>query len=118
MSSDLKKYDSDRFTAWKHKGKNLNAMRQGRVNTTVELRKQKQESVIAKRRNLPNLDNGDNDNINLDEQNNNLGADSINGGLDLNNQAIAAQLGVEGGNGDMGGVPQVNPYEGMTPQQQ
>lgn len=102
-------YDTDRFKAWKHKGKNIAAMRQGRVNTTVELRKQKQESVIAKRRNMPNLDNGDNEDLD-----------------DIENQNLDQIFNREGQNNEdfhftgeaTGETQQVNPYEGMTPQQQ
>jgi len=106
-----RQYDTDRFKAWKHKGKNVAAMRQGRVNTTVELRKQKQESVIAKRRNMPNLGSGDGEDLDdIENQNLDLNTDF----LDANGNALN-QTPADASQGDS---QQVNPYEGLTQKQQ
>jgi len=125
--SENRTYDTQRFQAWKHRGKSQQANRAHRVNTSVQLRKEKQESVIAKRRNLPSIGDGDqNNDVDLDNNfdefgdpippnNNNQNNGAINTwGKDLNG------LNTNGlsANGDANGNQIINPYEGLTPQQQ
>lgn len=94
---DTRKYDKERFAAWKHRGKNQQTMRSHRVETSVQLRKQKQESVIAKRRNLPDIAGAGADNdLELDE----FG--------EVNEQQLM----------NNGEFVNTNPYEGMTTNQQ
>jgi len=51
------KGDSARFKHWKHKGRDAESMRRQRNDMSVEIRKQKRDDNMLKRRNVPQLDN-------------------------------------------------------------
>jgi len=50
------KGDSARFKHWKHKGRDAETMRRARNDMSVEIRKQKRDDKMLKRRNVPQLD--------------------------------------------------------------
>lgn len=50
------KQDNNRFKNWKHKGRDAETMRRARNEMSVELRKQKREDHLLKRRNVPAVD--------------------------------------------------------------
>ena len=69
-------YHSTRFRNWKNKDKNSENLRKDRSNTSIELRKNKREETLSKRRNMPAVgENGAIDNLeeeNFDDLNNNI----------------------------------------------
>jgi len=114
MSSNDKKNtesaNSERFKSWKYNSKTKESLRQNRVNTTVSLRKKKTDDVIAKRRNLPSIGNGDvSDNNDIKDSNENF--ENIDGDLENNNNNAGD---------NMGNNPPANPYDrdNMSPREQ
>jgi len=56
MGDEEAKYNSNRFRNWKNKGKDADERRRARNETIVNLRKEKKEDSLNKRRNVPDVD--------------------------------------------------------------
>lgn len=59
MGDEEAKYNSNRFRNWKNKGKDADERRRARNETMVNIRKEKKEDTLNKRRNVPDNDYDD-----------------------------------------------------------